>query len=279
MGTYAGFVVAVLLLAAHPTPAAAGVVRAEDYTSFWIWGGVKPQPVLSRASTLYILQGQVVERDGGAGRQAVVVPQGTAVGRIGGRDVWLVYRATTLEWSHETAGAILARLERWRLSGNRVMGIQIDFDVKTRRLPEYVRFLRELRSRVPADYRLSITGLLDWANNGDPEAINGLKPVVDEVVVQTYQGRSTVRNYQAYLPALKRLSLPFKIGIIQNGEWQAPADLESNPFFRGYVVFLQNGRAAAAPVPAVSASPRHAGEGGQFPPARGPFSALPRRLS
>jgi len=45
---------------------------------------------------------------------------------------------------------------------------------------------------------------------------------------------------------LKRLALPFKIGIIQNGEWQAPADLESHPFFQGYVVFLQNGRAVTA---------------------------------
>ena len=246
MGTCAGLVVAAFLLAAHPISATAGVVRAEDYSSFWMWGGVKPQPVLSQARTLYILQGQVTEKEVETGRKAVVIPQGMAVGRITDRDVWLVYRATTLEWAPETARAILSRLERWKLSGNRVAGIQIDFDVKTRRLPEYVRFLQKLRSRVPTEYRLSITGLLDWANNGDPEAINGLKHVVDEVVVQTYQGRRTVRNYQAYLPALKRLALPFKIGLIQNGEWQAPADLESNPFFQGYVVFLQNERPATA---------------------------------
>jgi hypothetical protein len=246
MGIYAGLVVAAFLLAAHPTSASAGVVRAEDHSSFWIWGGIKPQPVLSQARTLYILQGQVTEKEVETGRKAVVIPQGTAVGRITDRDVWLVYRATTLEWTPETVRAILSRLERWKLSGNRAVGIQIDFDVKTRRLPEYVRFLQKLRSRVPTEYRLSITGLLDWANNGDPEAINGLKHVVDEVVVQTYQGRRTVRNYQAYLPALKRLALPFKIGIIQNGEWQAPSDLESNPFFQGYVVFLQNERSATA---------------------------------
>lgn len=246
MGRYAGLVAVAFLLAAYPISAAADIVRAEDHASFWVWGGVKPQPVLSRARTLYILQGQVAEKEIEAGRKAVVIPQGTAVGRIADREVWLVYRATTLEWTPETVRAVLARLERWKLSGCRAAGVQIDFDVKTRRLPEYVRFLQELRSRVPTEYRLSITGLLDWANNGDPEAINGLKHVVDEVVVQTYQGRSTVKNYQAYLPALKRLALPFKIGLIQNGEWQAPADLESNPFFRGYVVFLQNGHAAAA---------------------------------
>jgi hypothetical protein len=237
-------VIAAYLLAAYPASVAAGVVRAEDHSSFWLWGGVKPQPVLSQARSLYLLQGQVVEQEFAVGRRVVVVPQGTAVGRIADREVWLVYRATTLAWTPETVRAILARLGRWSSSGNRVAGVQVDFDVKTRRLPEYVRFLQQLRSRLPAGCRLSITGLLDWANNGDPAAINGLKTVVDEVVVQTYQGRSTVRNYQAYLPALKRLLLPFKIGIIQHGEWEAPAGLESNPFFRGYVVFLQNERAA-----------------------------------
>jgi hypothetical protein len=93
---------------------------------------------------------------------------------------------------------------------------------------------------LPADYQLSITGLLDWSANGDIEAINQLKNIVDEVTIQTYQGRKTIDNCNAYLPALKRLSLPFKIGLIQNGEWQAPEDLESSPWFQGYVVFLQN---------------------------------------
>jgi hypothetical protein len=60
------------------------------------------------------------------------------------------------------------------------------------------------------------------------------------VVIQTYQGRKTITNYNAYLPALKRLTLPFKIGLVQNGEWQAPEYLEASPWFRGYVVFLRN---------------------------------------
>jgi len=40
-----------------------------------------------------------------------------------------------------------------------------------------------------------------------------------------------------------RLTLPFKVGLIQGGEWDAPASLSANPAFRGYVVFLQNRRA------------------------------------
>ena len=37
------------------------------------------------------------------------------------------------------------------------------------------------------------------------------------------------------------MKVPFRIGLLQGGEWQAPASLTRNPLFRGYVVFLHNG--------------------------------------
>jgi hypothetical protein len=162
------------------------------------------------------------------------------VARLRKTNVWLVYRATTLHWTPEIVRTLVARLKRWQLSGNAVAGVQIDFDVKTRRLHEYVAFLRQLRSRLPAEYKLGITGLLDWSRNGDLEAVNQLGDIVDEVTFQTYQGRKTVADCYSYLPALKRLTVPFKIGLIQNGEWQAPENLGATPWFKGYVVFLQN---------------------------------------
>jgi hypothetical protein len=36
------------------------------------------------------------------------------------------------------------------------------------------------------------------------------------------------------------MGLPFKIGLVQGGEWQAPGYLQDSPWFRGYVVFLLN---------------------------------------
>jgi hypothetical protein len=39
---------------------------------------------------------------------------------------------------------------------------------------------------------------------------------------------------------MNRLGLPFKIGLIQGGEWQAPGYLQESEWFRGYVVFLRN---------------------------------------
>ena len=101
-------------------------------------------------------------------------------------------------------------------------------------------FLRDLRHRLPVDLKLSITGLMDWSSNADPTAIAQLKGVVDEVVVQTYQGRHSIPDYAAYLPRMNRLGLPFKVGLIQGGVWEAPGYLKGNEWFRGYVVFLQN---------------------------------------
>src|SRR5436309_14872931 len=78
--------------AALAGPGRAGTVRAQDYDAFWLWAGVKPQPVLAAARTLYILQGQVAapERGDGDGR---LVAQGGAVPHLVHGEVWLDYRA------------------------------------------------------------------------------------------------------------------------------------------------------------------------------------------
>ncbi|MCY1299587.1 hypothetical protein D9M70_491200 [compost metagenome] len=221
----------------HGAAAQADTVRAEDYDAFWLWSGVAAQPVLAQARSLYVLQGQIsASRHGGVR----LIAQGIAIPRLTRGEVWVVYRAHTLRWSEDIHRTLLAQLRRWRRAGNPVVGVQIDFDARTRYLGEYAAFLRDFRQRLPADYKLSITGLLDWSSNAEPEAINLLKGVVDEVVVQTYQGRHSIPNYAAYLPRVSRLQLPFKIGVAQYGEWQAPGYLEKSPWFRGYVVFLQN---------------------------------------
>jgi hypothetical protein len=41
---------------------------------------------------------------------------------------------------------------------------------------------------------------------------------------------------------VSQLGLPFKIGLIQGGNWDAPRYIATSPWFRGYVVFLQNPR-------------------------------------
>ena len=226
-----------LLLLASP---AFGAVDARDYDAFWLWSGVTPQPVLKHAKTLYILQGQINSTRRAPERGVQFIAQGISVPRITQGEVWVVYRAHTLHWPERVYTQLLGQVQRWRDAGNPVVGIQIDFDARTQYLHEYADFLRNLRQRLPAELRLSITGLMDWSSNADPQAIAQLKGVVDEVVVQTYQGRHSIPDYAAYLPRLNRMGLPFKVGLIQGGVWEEPWYLKGNEWFRGYVVFLQN---------------------------------------
>ncbi|WP_095093679.1 DUF3142 domain-containing protein [Pseudomonas sp. Irchel 3A5] len=223
----------------HVAPASAAV-EAEDYDAFWLWGGVSSQTVLAKAQTLYVLQGQISSSRSERHQRVNFVAQGMPISRLPQEELWIVYRAHTLRWPDSVYTQLLGQLSRWRQAGNNVVGIQIDFDARTRYLGEYVEFLRDLRDRLPENYRLSITGLMDWSSNADASVIGELKGVIDEVVVQTYQGRHSIPDYKAYLPRLSRLGLPFKVGLIQGGEWNAPGYLERSPGFLGYVVFLQN---------------------------------------
>lgn len=210
-------------------------VDARDYDAFWLWAGVEPQPALDRAKTIYILAAEI--KGAPEGRYVDLRP---AVPRVAHARVWIVYRVETLDWDARVIPRILRDLESWQGNGNRVAGIQIDFDAATRGLPGYASFLSQLRGQLPADTGLSVTGLLDWSSGGDSPALNALAGTVDEVVLQTYQGRRTIAGYQAYLRQLDRVRLPFRIGLVQHGEWYEPPGLSRNPAFRGYVVFLLN---------------------------------------
>jgi hypothetical protein len=152
----------------------------------------------------------------------------------------MVVRVETLDWPEAVYNQVLSALARWRAAGNKVVGLQIDFDAGTRHLENYAAFLADLKKRLPTDCRLSITGLLDWSSNGDPAGLAALGGVVDEVVLQIYQGRRVIPGYQGYLAALDRVQIPFRIGLLQGGDWEVPDRLADNPWFRGYVVFLVN---------------------------------------
>ena len=207
-------------------------VRARDYDSFWLWAGVRPPDDLDRAKSVYVLDGEI------EGSPARWKPLRPGAPRTHGPAIWLVVRTDTMDWPPGAASALALRADGWARNGNRVAGIQIDFDAKTRHLTDYAEFLRHIRSALPRRYLLSITGLMDWSANGDPEAISKLKGVVDEVVIQTYQSRSTIRGYERYFDRMRDFPIPFKVGLVENGRWVEPARLPKERNFRGYVVFL-----------------------------------------
>jgi hypothetical protein len=210
-------------------------VNAADHDAFWLWAGVKPQPVLDQAKTVYILQGEVRRAENPA-----LISLRPATPQVDHAELWIVYRVETLQWGGDIFRQVRSDLARWRAAGNRVVGVQIDFDAATKGLAGYTAFLKRLRAELPDDAKLSVTGLLDWSSQGNSADLNGLGGVVDELVLQTYQGRHTITGYERYLDGLTRLHMPYKIGLVQNGAWEQPASLANDPDFRGYVVFLLN---------------------------------------
>ena len=215
--------------------ARAEIVKAENYYAFWLWAGVQPQPALQQAQEVYLLAGEVTGHD-----HPHIISQRSAMPHLGGPKIWVVYRAQTMEWNDAIVDDVLSHLEAWRENGNNIAGLQIDFDAGTRHLENYASFLAKLRARLPAHYHLGVTGLLDWSAHADPEGLQALGNTVDEIVVQIYQGRHVIPGYEAYLAKLSGLNVNFKIGLLQAGDWVAPPGLASNPFFKGYVVFLLN---------------------------------------
>lgn len=224
-----------LLLAACREP---DRVDPRDYDSFWLWAGVPAPAELAQARTIYLLDGEV--RGGRPVRFVPLLAQPPHFKNEAA--LWLVVRTDTLDWPGAAYGRIARDLDAWR-GGNRLQGVQIDFDARTRGLDAYAEFLRDFRRRLPPRYRLSITGLMDWSANGDPRALASLKGIVDEVVIQTYQGRSTIWGYERYFDRMKSFPIPFKVGLVEKGRWIEPAGLRAEPNFRGYVVFLLPPRA------------------------------------
>jgi hypothetical protein len=74
-------------------------------------------------------------------------------------------------------------LSDWQAQGLTPVGVEIDHDAGTARLPAYGTFLNRLRLTLPATLRLSITALPAWL---DSPALPGLLEAVDSSVLQVH---------------------------------------------------------------------------------------------
>jgi hypothetical protein len=207
-------------------------VDPREHHAFFLWPGVPSPSWLTQASDVYLLAGEV--RHGSARHFQPL----RATPRVSGPKLWLVVRVERLDWADAVTRHVLHTLALWEAAGNRLEGLQIDFDSATRGLAQYATFLAGLRKRLPQRWKLSITGLMDWSAGGDAQALRKLAGTVDEIVVQTYQGRQTIPGYERYLVTLPRLGIPYRIGLVSGGLWHAPPELARDPAFKGYVVFL-----------------------------------------
>ena len=134
-----------LLALAGCSPADDGRVDADRYDSFWLWAGVAPQPALANARTLYLLDGEI--RAANPNRYVALRP---GVPRLPGKALWLVVRTDTLDWPAPALARLTERLDRWAAAGNRITGLQVDFDARTKRVGDYAAFLRGTACRSPA---------------------------------------------------------------------------------------------------------------------------------
>lgn len=241
---------AALALTTCQRAAPAAPVDPAAYDQFFLWPGVRPPPAVAHAKVVYILGGEI--RRGGP---VQLVDMRASVPHVQGSAVWLTVRAERLDWDVGTWRGVLAMLARWRVAGNQVQGLQIDFDAATAGLDGYNAFLKEVRRRLPPGTQLSITGLLDWSANGNSAALSALAGVIDEVVIQTYQARSTIPGYAAYFRHIDRLPMQHKIALVEGGEWSPPPALARDPRFAGYVVFLLR-PAVLTPLAAADQAPR-----------------------
>ena len=216
----------------------AGTVDPRHYDAFFLWPGMRPPDLApdlpGGPRVVYLLAGEL--RAGDAGH---LVPL-RAVPHVPRAEVWLTVRCERLDWGEGVYRQVLNELARWEAAGNHVAGLQIDFDAATRGLDGYAAFLGTLRRRLPPRYRLSVTGLLDWSAHGDAAALDRLGGVVDEVVIQTYQGRSTIPGYEDYLAPLARLKIAHRVALVEGGVWKVSHWPPQDRQFRGYVVFMLN---------------------------------------
>lgn len=248
------------------------LVDAENYPEFWLWTGVKGQAVLDTAQVIYLHQGEFALKNGwlflakqglptrklnNSGNEKLdsqkldsqkLINQKQGSEKLSNKkegskkQFWLTFRIIDLDDPQSMAMQIDSIANSWQQSGNQIEGIQLDFDAASRKLANYAAFLKTLRAALPTELKLSITGLLDWAKTGDVNVLNQLDETLDEVVIQTYQGRSTVKDYEKYLPALLKLRVPFKIGLVQNGNWDPDwqQKLAQSDYYLGEVIFLVN---------------------------------------
>jgi len=173
-----GILAATLGTAAWRWARAPRALRPDEVAvAFWSWRAETPsQDEVERASketrarALFMRAGQF---DFDAGRVTRVrAVKGRAPANV---ELHLVYNATPAllsEFERVDEGALAraavetfrADSERMTVEGARVAGLQLDVDVPTRLLARYGRILKTARASLPANTRLSITGLPTWMN-------------------------------------------------------------------------------------------------------------------
>ena len=84
----------------------------------------------------------------------------------------------------ELGVAMAEIVQRWRVAGVRVDGVEVDHDCASAGLADYAAWLPRFRAALPADLLLSITALPSWLDA--PAELARLRAAADESVLQVH---------------------------------------------------------------------------------------------
>ena len=205
--------------------------------AFWAWRNQTPADsdvqaamTATSARVIFLRAGQIDYQDGRLRRiRSVTGPLPRNV------ELHLVYNATRpllsrLESVDEQllatsiADAFSEDVARARQEGTQVMGLQVDIDAPTRLLERYGNTLKALRSRLPIEMKLSITGLPTWMQS---LAIQLALAHVDFWVPQLY-GAEIPERLEQRIPISSPSSVAIQVGRARE---------LNKPFYAGLAAF------------------------------------------
>ena len=205
--------------------------------AFWAWRNQTPaesdvQAAMSAtgARTIFLRAGQIDYQDGKLRR---IRPVTGSLPR--NAELHLVYNATRpllsqLESVDEEllatsiADAFQEDVARARQEGALVIGLQVDIDAPTRLLGRYGKTLKALRSHLPGDMRLSITGLPTWMQS---RALQLALAHVDFWVPQLY-GAEIPERLEQRIPISSSASVAIQVSRARE---------LNKPFYAGLAAF------------------------------------------
>jgi len=230
-GRYALLIILFLSLTASEVPPPPPV-------SYWLWAGLTEADLPPNTTTpLYIWQGTITQQ----GAALRYERKGLFPYPLLRAPVFLVFRLEGEKADPERLYKIFEKTaDLWQRHGVTIRGLQLDFDSPTGKLLTYGNYLNTVRTALPNNYKLSVTGLGDWVLSGDPAALHRITQASDEIVFQLYQGRESFPEIPLYVERLRKADFPFRIGLLTNTKQEKRiAALEANPYYRGIVYFLQ----------------------------------------
>ena len=206
--------------------------------AYWLWAGIVAADAPAN-SDLYIYQGLIKTTSSQSHYKRV----GLYPHPLQAKAIYLSYRLEgDLPEPEIVTHNFLQSVTEWQRHKLTITGLQVDFDSATSKLLQYGDFLTQLRDALPPQYKLSITGLGDWAVYGQRDAVSHITTTVDEVVYQLYQDHDPLPNMQRYIQALSRYKLPFRIGLLASDMQNNDAylhTLSANSNFNGVIYFIQ----------------------------------------